>query len=255
MSLITTLDELTFKNGVPFVIWCYWEGTEMNKNRSQSFTYLQENIGVPVCLLTPNNLSKFILPEHPLPIALKYASIVHRSDFIRAYLMNFYGGGWHDIKATLVSFATCWDLFKDENVFLIGRPESFKGAAKITDENGIYMPDVAADLVSVPAWIARGQTPLSKSIYKNLLNLFLENGNLLKKGPAKHPREKYIKPKNFFHKIAIQIKYLWSGRNPKYPLPWTVFGNIFHPAVYKYRKHVVKTLPADTVKNAGIYHR
>lgn len=255
MSLITAPEQLTFKNGVPFVIWCYWEGSEMNKNRSLSFTYLRENIGVPVCLITPQNISKFILPEHPLPQALPYASIVHRSDFIRAYLMHFYGGGWHDIKATLVSFANCWELFKDENIYLIGRPESFKGAAKVADENGYYMPDVAEDLVSVPAWIARGQTPLSKTIYENLVQLFLENEFLLKRGPAKHPREKYIKPKNFLHKIGIQIKYLYSGRNPKYPLPWTIFGNIFHPAVYKYKTHVVKSLPADTVKNAGIYHR
>lgn len=255
MNLINCPEQLSYKNGVPFVIWCYWEGGEMNKNRSLSFSYLQKNIGVPVCLITPQNISKFLLPEYPLPESLTYASIVHRSDFIRAYLMHFYGGGWHDIKATLVSFADCWELFKDENIYLIGRPESFKGAAKVSNENGIYMPDVAADLVSVPAWIARGNTALSKTIYQNLQALFLKNADLLKKGPAKHPREKYIKPKNFFHKLAILLKYLYSGRNPKYPLPWTVFGNIFHPAVYKFRNHVVKCLPADTVKNAGIYHR
>ena len=40
-----------------------------------------------------------------------------------------------------------------------------------------------------------------------------------------------------------------------YPIPWTLFGNLFHPLNLIFKNHVSKNLPRDTVKNAGIYHR
>ena len=92
-------------------------------------------------------------------------------------------------------------------------------------------------------------------IYAGFLKLLDNNLEALKKHPARHPREKFIQPKNIFHALVIRLKHLYSGRNPNYPLPWTVFGNIFHPVVYEYREHVSYNLPVNKIKNAGIYHR
>ena len=255
MECINNPSQLTCQHQVPFVVWCYWEGAPMNANRLLSFEYLQKNIHVPVCLITKDNLSAFIKPEFPLHEAFPYLSAVHRSDYIRAYLMHFYGGAWHDIKATEVSFRDCWNEFENPDIYLIGRPENQKGAARVYDEHNRYMPDYWKELVAVPAWIARGNTTMTTEIYAGFLKLLDNNLEALKKHPAKHPREKFIQPKNIFHALVIRLKHLYSGRNPNYPLPWTVFGNIFHPVVYKYREHVSYNLPVNKIKNAGIYHR
>jgi hypothetical protein len=51
-----------------------------------------------VKVITPVLLPFFILPDHPLHEGFEYLSGVHKSDYLRSYLMNFYGGGYSDIK-------------------------------------------------------------------------------------------------------------------------------------------------------------
>lgn len=255
MKLLESPRELSYQNGVPFVIWCYWEGDAMEGNRKLSFEYFLKHIEVPVALITPKNLHKYIQPEHPFPEGYPYLSIVHRSDYIRAYLMHYYGGGWHDIKATEVSYKEIWREFENPNIWLIGRHEVPNGAAKSYDDEGRYMPNYHQDLVAVPSWVARPNTPLSKEILERIESVINDNYDKLKKYPAKHPREKKLTGKNLLQKIFNILKFTYQGRSLHYPLDWTLFGNIFHPTVLKYKGHISKNLPVDSIKNAGIYHR
>lgn len=255
MLSVESPDQLTYKNNIPFVVWCYWEGPLMTNNRLLSFNLLKENIGVPVCLITPENINKFLIKGAPLPTTYSKLSVVHRSDYIRAYLLHHYGGAWHDIKATEVSYASSWDIFKDPNVWIIGRAEKQKGAAQIYTDNGIYVPQEYKKLIAVPSWIARPKTDFSKDLLLGIENILELNKEKLNKHPAKHPREKYISPRNFLHKIIIWIKHTYAGRNVNYPLEWTLFGNVFHPMLLKHQAHIDYNLPEDKNKNAGIYHR
>ena len=247
--------DLESVNAVPKVVWCFWAGGEMNDSRALSFQMLRENIGVPVCLITPENIGQFVLKDFPLHASFPYLSAVHQSDYIRGYLLQYYGGAWHDIKATKVSFENVWQGFSNPEVYLIGKPEIEGGPARIHDEEGRWMPDNWKELISVVSWVGRPDTPFSKALLENM-EAFLE-GNMeqLKKYPGKHPREKKIEANNFFSKSLKKLTYKIQGRNTNYPLPWTVFGNIFHPLNYRYRKNILKTLPLDSIKNAGVYHR
>lgn len=253
--LLDSLTGLEVKNGVPYIVWCYWSGPKMSENRKKSFQYLIKNIGAPVYLITPQNLPSLVKPDFPLHPAFEYLSAVHKSDYIRAYILHHYGGAWHDVKATNVSFEKTWDLFVDKNIWMIGSPEIKNGAAPVYDTAGRYMLDYYKELISVPRWIGRAYTDLSLASLTGINKDLNENLETLAQHPAKHPREKYIAPKNKLHNMLIWAKQLASGRNPKYPLPWTLFGNSFHPAVLEFRKHVSRQLPVDTIKNAGIYHR
>ncbi len=255
MQRIHHPEELTYQNGVPFVIWCYWEGEEMSNNRLLSFNYLQQHIQVPVCLITPQNLAKFIKKEHPLPESYCNLSIVHRSDYIRAYLLHHYGGAWHDIKATKASYANVWKEFQDPNVWMIGRPEIPGGAAKVYTSDGKYVPGHYEKLIAVPSWVGRSQTQISKEILDNLEAILTMYTPQLKKFPAQHPREKRLISKNFLHRIVLTMKFIYQGRSLHYPLHWTLFGNVFHPVIMKYPEHISFKLPTDPKKNAGIYHR
>ncbi|WP_373520508.1 capsular polysaccharide synthesis protein [Aquiflexum sp.] len=247
--------ELEMVHGVPKVVWCFWSGEKMKDSRALSFRMMREHIGVPVCLVTPENLEQFILKDFPLHSAFPLLSAVHQSDYIRAYLLHHYGGAWHDVKATEVSFAEVWKEFLNPQVYMVGKPEIDGGPARIHDEDGRWMPDLWRELISVVSWIGRANTPISKALIENMEAYLEENLDLLKKFPGTHPREKKIETNNFFSRNLKKITYRIQGRNVNYPLPWTVFGNIFHPLNYRFRKNILKTLPVDTIKNAGVYHR
>lgn len=255
MQTIETPEDLTYVNGVPFVIWCYWEGATMTGNRKLSFSYLVQNIGVPVCLVTPENISLFLKDQHPLPPAYTDLSIVHRSDYIRAYLLHHYGGGWHDVKATEMSYSKVWDEFKDPDIWMVGRPEHPNGAARTYDTMNRYMPDYYQNLIAVPSWVGRPNTPFSEQLLYGIEMAINQHTDNLQKYPSKHPRDKKITSKYPLMRLIQMIKFAYQGKSTKYPLEWTLFGNIFHPTVLQYQSHIARSLPVDTTKNAGIYHR
>ncbi len=246
---------LDYQNGIPKVIWCYWAGGPMNPSRAKSFELLVANIGVPVCLINKENVASFIHEKHRLHPAFKYLSAVHQSDYLRAYFLHHYGGGWHDIKATQMNFEKVWDHFSDQNVFLVGKPEEKGGPAKVFDRAGRWMPDYWQELVSAIAWVGKPNTPFSYDLLKNMGAHLDLNFELLKKFPGVHPREKKIEARNALVKFFKTLDFRLKGKNPNYPLQWTFFGNFFHPLNYLYKKNILKVLPADSVKNAGIYHR
>ena len=240
---------------MPFVVWCYWEGPPMTGNRRLSFEYLQAHIQVPICLITPDNLHHFIVEGHPLPRAFNQLSIVHRSDYIRAYLLHHYGGGWHDIKATEVSYEKVWEEFRNDAIWIVGKREIAKGAAKIYNADGDFVPDHYQKLIAVPSWVGRPQTSLSADLLSGIEAIIEQNADTLFMYPAKHPREKRISSRNPIKRLFTIIKFKYQKRSIHYPLDWTLFGNVFHPAILKYHQHVSFKLPADKRKNAGIYHR
>jgi len=255
MAIINSISQIKKVNGVPFVIWCYWSGSSMNENRLLSLDLLVKNIGVPVFLINETNLKQIEIPNHPFHRAFPYLSAVHQSDYIRIYLLQHYGGGWHDIKATKVSFKDVWSEFINPNIYLIGRQERVGGPAAVFDEEDRWMPDFWQDLISVTSWVGRSDTKLSQAMLLEIEKLLDRNFELLKKYPAKHAREKKVIGKTFISKSIVKFRNLLTGRNNNYPLPWTVFGNIFHPLNYKFKDHVNFNLPKDKIKNAGIYHR
>ena len=88
------------KDPVPRKIYTFWTGNNpMSESRQSHFELLKLVSGVEVVLITPNNLSEYILPEYPLHHAFKYLSLVHKADYLRCYFMHHYGGGYSDIKA------------------------------------------------------------------------------------------------------------------------------------------------------------
>src|SRR5690606_24541716 len=111
-----------------------------------------------------------------------------------------YGGGWHDIKATEVSFKEVWPDFADPTIFLIGRPERENGPAQVFDNEGRWMPDYWPELISVTAWVGRKNTPLSEMMYTEINKLLDENALKLQQHPARHPRERKINSNNFLSK-------------------------------------------------------
>lgn len=84
---------------VPRSIFVLWTGdNQLSQNRRRSLTGIQETIHTQVHFLTPNNLGDWVTSGHPLNPFYNRLSLTHRSDYLRAYLMHYYGGGYTDLK-------------------------------------------------------------------------------------------------------------------------------------------------------------
>ena len=96
-----------------YKIYCFW--TESNPMSSQRYQRLQELIRLAhpckVELYTKDRIPSLQLPSAPFHPAYPYLSAVHKADYLRAYVMHYYGGGYTDIKTP---YGWTWyDAFRD----------------------------------------------------------------------------------------------------------------------------------------------
>lgn len=257
-ELITDLQmlgNLPKSNGVPLVLYCYWSGGKMPDARRLSLDYLLKYAGIPVVLVNKESFLTLNTKKSPIHPAFEYLSAVHQSDYARTFLWHHWGGGWHDIKASMVDLSSAWQEFADPQVFFVGKPEHPKGPARIRDKEGSWMPDHWQELVSVIAWIGRPNTLFSETMLAEMHAYLDGKMDDLMRYPGIHPREKKIESRTLIGYTAKKINHLFLGREIHYPIPWTLFGNLFHPLNLVFKNNISRKLPQDTVKNAGIYHR
>lgn len=81
-------------------VFVLWTGTnEMSVNRTEALEELQRNNPLlQIHVVNPRSLSEYVLARHPLHPAYGDLSLVHRSDYLRAYLLHHYGGVYCDVK-------------------------------------------------------------------------------------------------------------------------------------------------------------
>ena len=87
-------------NPIPRKVWAFWFGKPMRGDRLNAFKELKKNIGVAVELVTDKTLPQYSVKEWPIHPAIFSGSLsgIHKGDYLRAYFMYHYGGGYHDIK-------------------------------------------------------------------------------------------------------------------------------------------------------------
>lgn len=221
------------------VIFTIWFGTSYTDNRDKQFQSIVKNSGCKVININQNNIH---LLEYPLHKSFTYLSSIHKADYLRCYLMYYYGGGYSDLKSTSGSWVNCFsDLKKYNFLYSIG-----------------YKCD---DLPSKNTSGEHYDTRLSKQLHLNINKLngvgffiFKRNNSLinewfsklnekldffyekLKENPAKYDRESACGcpvPK-------------WEGGqlDTKYPIHWnTILGYILYPIYLKHIKNIRKGIP------------
>ena len=210
------------------IIYCFWTGDNpITEARLNCLKSMQVNTGVEVQLITPKNLSEYILPEAPLHSAYKHLSCNHKSDYLRCYFMHFHGGGYADIKTHMHNWTQSFnDLNQSDNAYLIGYPEiGIRGTAttaltpmgsKIIDQD---MRRHWPRMVGFGAFICKAKTPLTDEWYSELMSRMDYYASELESNPG-----------NIF------------GTNHGYPIPWTcVGGQIGHPLFLKYNKFALQS--------------
>jgi len=208
-------------------IYCFWTGdNEMSGTRKKSLNQLRQETDGYIILVTPDNLKDYISNQHPLHPAYQYLSDVHKADYLRTYFMNFYGGGYSDIKKTRGSWVNSYlELMSDPDKWICGYQEIRGGVA--------YPPlkDKYEDLVGNGAYICKPLTPLTTDWYNDMIKLLDDKYTSLKDNPAVSPLD-------------------CSPSKSGYPLEWNeMLGRIFHRVSYDYKDKLLQTLPQPIFEN------
>jgi hypothetical protein len=217
-----------FNAGIIFTLWL--GPYVLSANRLTALQAIFQHSGRPVCFITDATLNGWIHPDYPLHPAYHYLSEVHRSDYLRCYLMHIYGGGYTDIKPVLQSWTPHFMALNTSDCLALGYPEiSANAVAQLPGELGDQLRTHYAELIGFCSMIFKRRSELTQEWFDQTntkLDLLLEN---LKSNPAKHPMDRngVILPDNTVS---------------QYPLQWTELGgNIFHPLILKYRENVIKS--------------
>jgi len=205
-------------------IYCIWSGTNpMPPRRLECFKKLARTTRCKITLITPDTLDKWILPEHPLHPAYQYLSDVHKADYLRCYLMHFYGGGYTDIKLQGGPWNQAFDDMDKYGWMINGYPVSYVGHATP------LCKDVWYNVLATNAIICKPNTPFTNRWYKNIIELLDKKLDELRKKPATHP-------------------YAQAADGLGYPLEYIEpNADVFQPITIEYADHVGRTLPEPNV--------
>ncbi len=210
------------------VIFAFWFGRfpEMSTNRILALNAIFQRTGMPVCLIHDSNFSDWEHPDYPFHPALQYLSAVHKSDYLRAYFMHYYGGGYTDIKQPQRSWAGFFSSLIDSSKWALGYPElSPTGTAELPGDFGQEIRNNYQSIIGMCSYIMRKNTPLTGLYLDSIENILSRKLETLSKHPAQNAFENLMKN---------------SDGTSEYPLRWTeIGGECLHPLVYLYRNSVL----------------
>lgn len=210
---------------VPIRIWCAWTGDNpLSDNRKRGLESIhQKNPDADIVLVTPENLEGYLVPEAPLHPIYPFLSLVHRSDYLRGYLVHHHGGAWADLKVQQGSLSgAIVELNADPGLWVVGAP--IPGLPRAIPGESILERDCRHNyrlLVHGAAFAARGGTPLTtqwQAEVRRRADRYLEEAR-------RHPGG------------------VWGLRpnvaDTQYPIPWNALqAFVFEPVCLKYHDHV-----------------
>lgn len=206
---------------VPRRLFLLWTGTNpMSANRERSVEVVRaENHDVVVELITASGVRAWEVEGHPLHPSYERLSAVHRSDYLRAYLMYHHGGAYLDIKpyrGRISDFLTALD--DDPEIWAAGAPElagNFPPTA-----GGPLAEDMRlheSRILSQAVFAFRPRTRFAAEWLAEVERRLDYFSQLLEEHPAVHP----------------------LGIDDGYPIPWfSLHGATFSPLALKHHERI-----------------
>jgi len=219
--------DIPLQREVPSLVWCIWAGDNaMSEQRQRGLASIREmNPAAEVILVTPANLGEYVLPEAPLHPIYPSLSLVHRSDYLRGYLLHHYGGAYADIKPQLGSIQDAiTELNADRDRWLVGSPiprfpPAIAGESDLDRECRRHF-----DLLPCGgAYAARAGTPLTHEWVAEVAR----RCDYYQEVATRHPGETW----------GVWVE---NGPETRYPIHWNVLqANVLEPLCLKYASHVL----------------
>ena len=231
----TSLNDIIYVNNIPKVVYIFWfSHTDITPaftiRRFNALNSLINGLKVPVIIITSENYKFFEKKEYPIHEGFNYLSGNHKSDYLRAYMLHHYGGGYHDIKFREKSWENEWEKLSDPNYWILGRQEFYEDAIGYPP-NCEYLKKEYNKLVTMGWVICRPNNEYTKELLDTIHTTLDNCIEKLKECPATKPR--------FPEPIDIDI-----NNKIKYPLRWLeLMGEISHTLMLKYNSHILFGLP------------
>ena len=215
------------------IVWCFWtDDNDMSDQRRQCLDNMAQATECNVVLVTKATLVNFLCPGHPLHTAYQSLSATHRADYLRAYFLFHYGGGYSDIKMQTGSWIDSFENMEThQQLTAVGYREVPGGVpVHLTTESGSPLSVCWQLLIGNGAYIFRRDTEFLRLWFTRLHRVLDKRSRDLKLHPAR------------FAQDCRGIEH--NGTVSEYPLRWSeILGDIFHPICYQFRDEVMNTLP------------
>jgi hypothetical protein len=240
-------------------IWMFWTGeNEMSETRKSCFdSFCQTNSGCDVRLITKKEIENL----DGIHEGYEYLSEIQKGDYLKAYFMHNFGGGYSDVKSTPASWEPYFQRMADnEDLLGIGYGERYATDTaciencRLNPNDSVFCRDFTLDengnwssvhvrthwgqLVGNGCFIFRAGTELTQQWMNCLHEKMDQYLPELKEHPSQWARDAhgYVIPE--------------TGERSKYPIVWAVIGgNILHPLTLKYNQKIDQDLPYPNVKN------
>ena len=229
------MDTIQYVHGVPQVVFIVWFGTSISDTRLQALNNLIEHLHVPYILITEKNYESYSKPEMPIHTVFPYLSGVHKSDYLRTYLLYHYGGMYHDIKFREQSVSTMWSKFSDPNIWIISRPEKHEGwiGYNVEDPKMKQLQKHYAELGTMGWVICRQKTPFLRELLNHIIQKLDKHHDRLILFPSENPV-------GYYSDRPFEL----LRPTDTYPIRWLeLLGEKYHILMYKYRPHLNLDLP------------
>lgn len=204
---------------LPARVFVVWAGeNEMSANRRRNLALVEERIGLPVELVDPGSLERWLVPGHPLHPAYEHLSLIHRSDYLRGYLMHHHGGAYVDVKEPLGSWRPAHERMAGDPAVWV-TSYSTTHADWIGKLRGRLGRDILVHyrlMFGKSGFMMRSHTPLTAEWVAQMDAVLDERRDAL----ARHPGGVF-------------------GDTADYPMSWTdLLGRVLDPLTLKHLSHV-----------------
>lgn len=200
-----------------------WFSDKMTESRKLAFDVLSNSCGVDLKLITSENFYDYENKQIPIHSGFQFLTDTDKSDYARAYLMYFYGGGYSDIKANNFDWNPYFDQLLFSRYDAIGYAEqAFQDIANFWD-NDTNIKNIVENNYNKFAgnghFIFKPRTKFAYDWIVEIHRIMDKNYKQLKSNPGVHP---YM-VRGGFHNC-------WDGVIPDslinhgYPFDWTTIG-------------------------------
>ena len=244
---------------VPERVFCLWLGGKpRSEARSRQLTLLRKGVGVPVQLVTEENLDEWVRPGHPLHPASHGLTVMHLADYLRAYLVAHHGGGYADIKAPSASWRTAFDLINTGSVDLVGYA--------VPDPSNVARFGLPAD---VPLSAAVRPLTYRHLLYRRLHRRLAGGGAFIVRQGSPIAREYIDRVETVLTQSAHRLDPervtcadgsrevgldVYRGKLSGYPLSWgALCMDVLQPVSLKHRRWVSLSLPEPIWQDKSEY--
>lgn len=201
-------------------VFCLWTGVnEMPERRRTNLAHLiKTQQGVDVMVVSPATLGDWLVPGFPLHPTYEHLSLVHRSDYLRAYLLHHHGGGYADIKSPRSPWLEVFAAFEASAFWLAGYTEAHRLLVPLV--GGPLERDLrraSRQLLGYGTLIARPRTALTEGWMDRVHAVLDAHADALERSPGNT-----------------------RGDNVGYPLRWTeILADVVAPLTWRFQDHVM----------------